>query len=136
MRAAHEAGLLGRGVLVAGLPRQLGRLDVDLVRDVRELVVLLRDAGGAEGVGLHQVSAGGQVLLVDAADDLGPREHQQLVVPLYVDRVVGEARAAEVRLGELVALDHRAHRAIEDQDAAGEQLAQAGFSGRSSGSRG
>ena len=35
--------------------------------------------------------------------------------------MVGEALAAEVRLGELQALDHRAHGAVEHEDAGGER---------------
>jgi hypothetical protein len=42
----------------------------------------------------------------------------------------GEARAAELGFAELVALDHRAHRAVQDQDAAREQVAQLAFGGR------
>ena len=44
--------------------------------------------------------------------------------------MVLETLAAVVRLGELVALDHRAHRAVEDEDArleGGFELLQAGF---------
>ena len=48
----------------------------------------------------------------------GPGEHQQVVVAFQVVRmIVQEARAAEVRLRQLVLLDHRAHRAIHDEDA-------------------
>jgi len=39
---------------------------------VREAVVFLRDGGGAEGVGLDDVRARGEVLLVNLADDVRP----------------------------------------------------------------
>ena len=42
---------------------------------------------------------------------------EQIVVAAQVARVIREPLAAEVRLGQLVALDHRAHRAVEDEDA-------------------
>ena len=58
---------------------------------------------------------------MDLADDLRLRQHQQVVVALQVVRVVGEALAAIVGLVEPVALDHRAHGAVEDQDALLEQ---------------
>src|SRR5262249_40031281 len=53
---------------------------------------------------------------------------------LQVVRVPREALATVVRLGQAVALDHRAHRPVEDEDAAAEQLVQgAGDVGRSHG---
>src|SRR5690606_5697667 len=70
-----------------------------------------------------------EVLLVNLGDDRRPGEGQQLVVALDVVRMIGEALAAELLLGEAVALDHGAHRAIEDEDPAGEELAQPGFDG-------
>ena len=48
----------------------------------------------------------------------GPREHEQIVVAAQVARVAREARAPEVGLGEGVALDHRAHRTVEHENAA------------------
>jgi len=63
---------------------------------------------------------------MNAGDDLRAGEHQQVVVALEVLRVVEEALAAVVRLAQLLLLDHRAHRAIQDQDAFGEKLAEFG----------
>ena len=72
---------------------------------------------------------GRQVLLVDLLDDVGPGELQQLVVALQVLGVVLEALAAVVGLGQLVALDHRAHGAVDDQDALLQQRGQGGAAG-------
>jgi len=126
-RAGHEARPLGRREPVAGLAREPGRGQVHLAGQVREPVVALGDGRCAEGVGLDDVGPGGQVLLVDLADDLGLRERQQLVVALDVVPEVGEALAAVGRLVEPVALDHGPHRAVEDQDPVLEQFAQTGF---------
>ena len=54
---------------------------------------------------------------MDGANDVGPGQHQQIVVALELARMVGEALAAEVGLAELVRLDLRAHRAVEHEDA-------------------
>ena len=54
-------------------------------------------------------------------DHVGPRQHQHVVVALEILRVRLEALAAEIGFGQLVALDHGAHRAVEDEDAFGEQ---------------
>ena len=123
-RAGHEARPVRRAVAVAGLARKMRCGHVHLVGQVGQAVVLLRDGGGAEGVGLHHVGAGGQVLLMDALNDIGPCQHQQVVVAFEVLRVVGQARAAEIRLGELFPLDHGAHRAVQDDDALLENAGQ------------
>ena len=57
---------------------------------------------------------------MDVEDDVGPRQHEQVVVALQIARMVREALAAEIGLSELVALDHRPHRAVENQKAFGE----------------
>ena len=54
---------------------------------------------------------------MDGADDVGTRQHEHIAVPAQVLGVILEALAAEVRLRQLVALDHRAHRTVEDEHA-------------------
>ena len=112
MRARPRVGLLAR---------QPRRGHVHLADDGLEAVVGLGDGGAVERVRLDDVGAGREVLAVDLADDVGPRQHQEVVVPLEVARVVREARPAEVRLLQAAALHHGAHRAVEHEDAAGEQ---------------
>ena len=58
---------------------------------------------------------------VDLGDDVGPRQHEQVVVAAQIARMRREALAAEIGLGQLVALDHRPHRAVEHEDALREQ---------------
>ena len=131
----HEAWLLGRAELVRRLPRQSRRRHVDLIHQVFHAIVGHGDAGGVEAVGLQDVGARFQVLLMDAADDLGPGEAEQVVGPFEIGGPVGEALAAVVGLGQLMALDHGAHGAVQQQDAPGQQLAQAGFGVGSHGRR-
>src|SRR3546814_19640229 len=54
---------------------------------------------------------------------------QQFVVALQVFAVVGEALAAEIGLAQLVALDHGAHGAIQDQDALAKQAGEVAAAG-------
>ena len=54
---------------------------------------------------------------VDVLDDLRLGEVQQVVVALQVAGPVLEALAAKSRFVQMVALDHGAHGAIEDDDA-------------------
>ncbi|OIQ78929.1 hypothetical protein GALL_393590 [mine drainage metagenome] len=161
-----DAGGLGRGAEGAGDEARLVRRGVrggagtgdarggavHLIGQLGHAVVLLRDAGGAEGVGLDDVGAGGEIAVVDVADDLRLREVEQLVVAFDVTRPCLEgnagplpsflhplggqgiaprcpwgpsnAFAAVLRLVELEALDHGAHGAVENEDALAQQRRQ------------
>ena len=126
--AGDEARAIGRarGPLVAAALRQPRAFEVQLVDERLEPVVGLRDRRAAERVGLDDVAAGLEVLAVDAGDDVGPRQHEQVVVAPEIARMVREPLAAEVRLGQLVALDHRPHRAVEDEDPRRQQRVELG----------
>ena len=64
---------------------------------------------------------------MDALDHVGAGQHEDVVVALEVAAVITETLAAEVGLLEPVALDHGAHRAVEDEDALGEEPFEAGL---------
>ncbi len=104
--------------------RQARPFVVQLVRQRLERVVGLGDGRGGERIGLDEVGAGLEVLAVDGADDIRTREDEDVAVAAQVLRVILEALAAEVGLRQLVALDHRPHRAIEDEHALLECAAQ------------
>ncbi len=118
---ATKRGLLGRLARrrVGGVAREPGGGQVHLVGQPLHAVVGQRDALGVEGVGADDVGAGRQIALVDLGDGLRLGEHEQVVVALHGLGMGGEALAPEGRLVELVALDHRAHGAVDDQDAPG-----------------
>ena len=60
---------------------------------------------------------------MDAGDVVGPRQHQQIAVALEIAADGPLKRAPRNSfVGQLQALDHRAHGAVEDEDALGEQL--------------
>src|SRR6218665_372005 len=83
--------VLGVGPSAPATKRGLsGRLDLSQAARARWAGrrVLLRHAGGAEGVGLDQVGACGQIAFVDVADQVGAGDAQQFVVALEVARKV------------------------------------------------
>ena len=63
---------------------------------------------------------------MDAADDVGAGQYEQVVVALEILAVCGEALAPEVGFREGVLLDHGAHGTVEDEDAFGQELAEFG----------
>ena len=91
---------------------------------MRHVVVGLGDGGGTKGVGLDQVSPGGQIALVDVLNQVRAGERQQLVIAFDVFGEVFEALASVLRLTQLEALDHGAHGPVEDEDTAGQPLRQ------------
>src|SRR5206468_12640170 len=84
----------------------------------------LRDRVAAERVRLDDVAAGREILMVNVGDDLGPRQVEQVEIAAHIAIVFRETVAPEVRLREPMALHHRPHRAIEEEDPFGEQRAQ------------
>src|SRR5262249_3061246 len=72
----------------------------------------------------ENIRAGFEVLAVNRRDELRPREHEEVVVPLDVAAVVAKALAAKRLFVELLALDHGAHRTVEQHDALFESLLQ------------
>ena len=115
-RAGDVARPLGGRDLVGDRPGQPGGLEVELVGELLHAVVGQRDRGGVEGVGLDDVGAGLEVLAVDAGDDVGLGEGEQVVVALQVAGPVREPLAAVAGLGRAVPLDRRTHGAVDDQD--------------------
>jgi hypothetical protein len=126
-RPRDEAGLVGRplGGRVRRLPGDARRGEVDLAREVLEPVVLLADPGRRERVGLDEVCAGLEEATVGLLDHLGLGEHEHVVVALQVVAVVAEALAPVVGLLEPRALHHRAHGAVDHQDALGQEQLEA-----------
>ncbi len=118
-RAGDEPGLVGRPgrPLIGGRSGQPGRREVQFVHERLEPVVRLGDGVAAEGVGLDDVAADLEILAVDTGNHAGLCEHEQIVVASEIPRVAAKAVAAEVRLGQGVALNHRPHRPVEEEDA-------------------
>ena len=115
---------VGRSRLERRAPRQARAVAVEFVDDVLHAVVGLGDAGRGERVGLEDVRAGHRIGEVDVLDRLRLGQRQQVVVALQMAFAADEALAAEMLLLEREALNLRAHRAVEDQDALARRLEQ------------
>jgi hypothetical protein len=111
-----RSGRIGVGELIAHRPGQPRRFDVQLVRERLHAVVGQRDALRIERIGLDEVRAGFEVPAVDRGDRFGLGQRQKIVVALEVATPVGEPLTPILRLAERVRLNHRAHRAVEQQD--------------------
>ena len=126
--AGNEARPLRRArlPLAGGFARQLGAGAIHFARQALHAIVGKGDRRGIEGVRLDDVGARLQVLRVDVADQPRLGERQEVVMTAQLARPVAKAHAAVVLLGEPRALDHGAHRAVEQHDAATQQRGQGG----------
>jgi hypothetical protein len=122
--AGHEARLLRRRNVVRGLAADLRRRLVDLVNVRLEVIVGERDRLRVEGVGLDDVGARFEVLAMHFVEHRRAGDGEDVAGALQVARMRREPVAAELALRESVALDHRPHRPVQDENAPGEKVAK------------
>ena len=89
---------------------------------VRDAVLGEHEAEGAEGRGLDRVDARFEELPVHLGDQIGPGEHEVLVATF-------ELGAAEVVLGQILALDPGSEGTVEDEDTGFESSQKIGHQG-------
>ena len=108
---------LGRLGRVGGGPgqRRSGSVQLGDGLDI-EAVVGLGDDRGGERVRGDDVRAGREVGRVDRAHHVGLGQAQEVAVAADVPGVIAEALPAPVGLAQVLLLEHRAHRPVEDQD--------------------
>ena len=124
----NEARLL-RGLgghAISRLAGELRRRQVQLPGQRAQLVVILGNGGAVEGVGFNDIRPRFQVAPVNAADDIGPGQGQQVVVALEIAGVSRKALAAVIRFLQARLLDHGSHGPVQDQDAVLQGLFQRG----------
>src|SRR4029078_7640450 len=81
-----------------------------------ERIIRRADPGDSERVGRCDVGAGGEVVVVDPRDDLGPRDVQEIGVAGDVVRVVTKPLAPVCLLAAQLALDEDTPRPVENGD--------------------
>ncbi len=113
-----------RNWIVDDLLVEVGIFAAAVLARIVDEELALGDAGGAEGVGLDDVRAGLKKAAMDVADHLRLGEREEVAVVQQVLGGVLEALAADVRFRHAVGADGGAHRAIDDGDAALENLFQ------------
>ena len=122
-RSGHEAAaavflLRAHG----GLARKRCACLVELVGDALHAVIGLRNRSRGEGVGRHEVGASPEVREMDVTHCIRLAEIEQVVVAAHLAVPGVETRAAIAFLVELEPLDHRAHGAVEHEDALTQQI--------------
>ncbi len=103
--------------LLDGFAAQARGLAIEFRHQTFHAVIRLSDPGRRKRVGRDDVGAGLSIGEVDGADCVGLRQHQKVIVAAQVARPVREPFAAKLSLAEFMRLDHRAHGAVEHEDA-------------------
>ena len=114
---ALTRGILGHE-LVGSSARHLSPGAVEVVNKPFQLVIRHRDRGGIKGVGLNDVRARVEVLPMDVLNDGRLRDIQHIVTLAQIPRMVCEFLAAVVGFLQLMGLNHCAHGAVDDYNAA------------------
>ena len=110
-------GRIARGEIVAEFARKFGGGKVQLEAQVFHVVIGHGNARGVKGVGFQNVRTGFKISALDLADYVRFGDAEQIVIARDIHVVIRKARAAIIRLLQLVTLDHGAHTAIQNQDA-------------------
>ena len=143
--ADDEAGTLRRYHRhgITGLTRQGRRSQIQFVGQMFEAVIRLRALRGIESIGFNQIGAGLKILPVDAGNHLRTGNRQEVVVAFQVFFATAAVVMAMVRgMQDIVTfleaiapvigflqtegLDHRAHGAVQNQDALGQGVFKRG----------
>ena len=115
----HKTWLVWRelGEFIGQAARDLRRRQVDVKHQAFHAVIGLGDAGGVKRIGFNNVCARRKILALYARNHIGLREHQNVVIAFDVLWPVLKTLATEIFLRQVVALNHRAHTAVQQQDA-------------------
>ena len=99
------------------LRRQFRGAAADLSGAIAETILGENERRAAERICFDDVRTGFQVFAVNPENHIGPREIEVLVAAF-------EVRATEIRGGQVLLLQHGAHRAIQYEDALAEKFAK------------
>ena len=94
--------------------------EIEVIRQMRHPIIGQRDGLRIERIRFEDFRARFEVLAVNAFDNVRLRNRKQIVVVFQITMPVFELLAAIVGFFQLVALNHRTHRAVNDDDALGE----------------
>ncbi len=114
--ARYEAGLFGGADGIDRAPRHLRRGHVHLINELFQSIIALRYEVDVERIGFDDVGTGFEVGSVNFFNDVRLGENQQIIVALERHRVRRKTLTAKIFFGEFIALNHRSHRAVKDQN--------------------
>ena len=93
------------------------------------MVIGHRNRGRIERIRFENIRAGFKVLVVNRTNHRGPRQREQIVVTAQITFPIDKSLATIFRFRQSIALDHRAHRAVEHENALRQRALKGGGAG-------
>ena len=128
-RPRYKTGFLRRTEFIAGLARDTCGLKVEFIREFGQVVIALRNGRRTKGIGFDHICTGSQIALMHFTDHVWAGERQELVVAFYVFAMLSKSWATKICLRQFVALNHRAHRAVQNHHALAQEPSKVGTTG-------
>ena len=128
-RSRHKTGSFRRTKFIASQTRDTCGLKVEFIREFGQIVIALRNRRRTKRIGFDDICASSQIALMHFADHVWAGERQELVVAFYVFAMLSKSWATKICLRQFVALNHRAHRAVQNHHALAQEPSKVGTTG-------
>src|SRR5690625_3432974 len=109
-------GRIQSRIVIRRLPGHPGCGHVELVGEILQVVIFLRNRVGIKSIGLNNICTRFQELQMDIFYDLWLSNTQQIVISLEAFFQIHESITPEQLLSEGVALNHGAHRTVQNKN--------------------
>ena len=93
------------------------------------MVIGHRNRGRIKRIRFENVCARFEVFVVNRANHGGPRQREQIVIAAQIAFPIGKSFATIFGFRQSIALNHRAHRAVEDENALHQRAFESGGAG-------
>ena len=104
------------GIIITGFSGKLCRFIVELINEIRHMIVRHRDGRAGKSIGLYNVCPSLQILPVDFIYHAGFGDGQHIIIPFHGICPITKLLAAIVFFGKIILLNHGSHSSIQNQN--------------------
>ena len=109
---------------IAGLARQLGAFQIQLIGQMLHVIIGLRNGGGRKCIGLNNITARREIGRVNVANNIRLGQRQQIIISRNISVIIGETITAIGRFIQLMTLNHCAHCTVKHKNSVSRQPVQ------------
>ncbi len=81
-----------------------------------QAIICLRSSISIEGIGFYDISTSFQIAVMDGLNEIGTRYVEQIIISLYIDRMIRELYSTEIFFTQPLILNHGTHSTIKDDN--------------------